>query len=169
MSVPAQRPIGHLRVAVCSNSLTHVDAAFSFARQMVFYDVSYDEVQFLDVSRFSSPGRRAQAAREVAHQKPGAGRQGGCCMAELGGSEVDQLSMRVAALDGCQILFSYGLNDLAAVRIRDAQVFPVKLEAAREIDQALDSLRHMMNHNPPLWLRRALGYGIADASYRVAV
>lgn len=160
--------IGHLKVALCSNSLTHIDAAFSFARQMVIYDVSYDQIEFLDVVRFAAPARRSDAAKKAEGQAPGAGRKGGCCMAELGGSEVDQLAGRVAALEGCSVLFCYGLNDLAAVRIRDAKVFPVKIETIREIDQALGSLQWMMNHNPPLWLRRALGYGVQDNEYRVA-
>lgn len=160
--------IGHLKVALCSNNLTHVDANFSFARQVVFYDVSYDQIQFLDVARFAAPPRRSSAAKQAEQQPPGAGRNGGCCMAELGGSEVDQLAARVAALEGCSVLFSFGLNDLAAVRIRDARVFPVKTESIREIDQVLGSLQWMMNHNPPLWLRRALGYGIQDSVNRVA-
>ena len=162
--------IGHLKVALCSNSLTHIDAAFSFARQVVFYDVSYDQIEFLDVVRFAAPARRRDAAQEAQKQAvgSGAGRKGGCCMTEFGGSEVDQLAARVAALAGCSVLFCYGLNDLAAVRIRDAKVFPVKIETVREIDQALGSLQWMMNHKPPLWLRRALGYGVQDNEYRVA-
>lgn len=169
MSNSASSKIGHLRVALCSNNLTHVDAAFSFARQVVFYDVSYDQIEFLDVAKFAAPARRSTAAKQAEKQGPGAGRKGGCCMAELGGSEVDQLAARVAALEGCGVIFSFGLNDLAAVRIRDAKVFPVKIEQVREVDQVLGSLQWMMNHNPPLWLRRALGYGIADTDYRVAL
>lgn len=169
MSSVISKPIGHIKVALCTNNLTHVDANFSFARQLVIYDVSYDEITFLDVGKFASAERRSRAARQAEQQPPGSGRNGGCCMAALGGSEVDQLPARVAAVEGCSVLFSFMLNDLAAVRLRDAHVFPVKLESPREIDQVLGSLQWMMNHNPPLWLRRALGYGIADSGYRVAL
>ena len=163
------KKIGHLKVAVCSKNLTHVDSAFSFSRQVVFYDVCYDNIEFLDVVRFASPPRRHEAAEAAARQPMGSGKKGGCCMAELGGSEVDQLSARVASLEGCDVLFCVGLNDLAAVRIRDAGVFPVKMEAVREIDDVLTSLQWRMNHNPPLWIRRLLGYGNRNADYRVAV
>lgn len=163
------KKIGHLRVAVCSKSLTHVDANFSFAKQIVFYDVSYDAITFLDVTKFASPPRRHEAAKAAESQPMGAGRKGGCCMAELGGSEVDQLSARVASLEECDVLFCVGLNDLAAVRIRDAGVFPVKMETVRETDEVLASLQWRMNHNPPLWIRRLLGYGNRNTEYRVAV
>lgn len=169
MSSVIPKQIGHIKVALCSNNLTHVDANFSFARQLVIYDVSYDEITFLDVGKFGVVERRSRAALQAEQQVPGSGRNGGCCMAALGGSEVDQLPGRVEAVTGCSVLFSYLLNDLAAVRLRDAHVFPVKLESPREIDQVLGSLQWRMNHNPPLWLRRALGYGTADPSYRVAL
>ncbi|MDD2341870.1 MAG: NifB/NifX family molybdenum-iron cluster-binding protein [Tolumonas sp.] len=163
------KKIGHLKVAVCSKNLTHVDSAFSFSRQVVFYDVSYDSIEFIDVARFASPPRRSEAAAAAPKQPNGTGKKGGCCMAEIGGSEVDQLSMRVASLEGCDVMFCVGLNDLAAVRIRDAGVFPVKMEASREIDEVLSSLQWRMNHNPPLWIRRLLGYGNKNSEYRVAV
>lgn len=45
-------------------------------------------------------------------------------------------------------MFCVGLNDLAAVRIRDAGVFPVKMEASREIDSTfIITGEHFMNHN----------------------
>lgn len=48
--------IGHIKIALTTNSLTDVDADFASTRQMVFYDVSYDTAEFLDVVQFV-PGR----------------------------------------------------------------------------------------------------------------
>ena len=74
------KKIGHLKVAVCSKNLTHVDSAFSFSRQVVFYDVSYDSIEFIDVARFASPPRRSEAAAAMASR---------CCFCILVGSGMD--------------------------------------------------------------------------------
>ncbi|MFM2482405.1 nitrogen fixation protein [Celerinatantimonas sp. YJH-8] len=171
MSFIDPKQIGHLRVAFCTKNLTHVDVAFTFARQVVIYDVSYDDATFLDVARFSAPRSLTVSERqEIRKQKRAFGKNGGCCMMDdMGGTELEQLPQRVEAVTGCSILFSYGLSDLAAIRLRDVGIFPVKIDQIHEIDETLRSLQHTMNHNPPLWIRRALGYGIQDGLYRVAV
>ena len=59
-------------------------------------------------------------------------------------------------LAGCSILITRGLSDLAAVRLQDVDVFPVKTERSHEIDSVLDRLQLMLNGRPALWLRRVL-------------
>ena len=44
--------IGHIRIAVTSNDLLQVDANFAQAKQIVFYDVSYDDAEFVDCVQF---------------------------------------------------------------------------------------------------------------------
>ncbi len=168
--------IGHVKIALATNSLTHVDTSFTFARQIVFYDVSYDTREFLDMVRLASPrppqegsaDAESDANAETSKPRPGSGRNGGCCFAEAGLTEgSDRLAARVDAVRGCAILFCKGLNDLAAVRLHEAGVFPLKIEQRRDIDTVIDALQRTMNTHPPLWLRKALGYGVRNPEFQL--
>jgi nitrogen fixation protein NifX len=145
----------HLKVALTTNSLVQVDAGFADARQVVFYRVTRDGATFEDVVKMHGPARKS--AGDV---KPGFGRNGGACMmAEdlaADAASGDMVSTRVAALAGCSILITRGISDLAAVRVKGADIFPVKTEGTHDIDTVLDRLQTLLNGNPPLWLRRVL-------------
>jgi nitrogen fixation protein NifX len=156
--------IGHLKIAVTSNSLTRVDVAFALAKQILFYDVTYDSAEFIDSVRFGGGGGD-QSGKGMA-------KNGGDCwmMADAAahGTSGDRITPRVEAVKGCHVVISKGLSDLAAVKLHDHKVFPVKLEAARDIDEVISSLQKMMNSaHPPLWLRKALGYGVRNPEYQV--
>ena len=145
---------GHLKIAVTTNSLTQVDANFVGAKQVVFYDVTHDSSEFIDLVQFKGGGGGDK-------KKTGAGKSGGCCMMETeeeSPGSTDPLSARVDALKGCAVLFTTGIGDPAAMRVKDLNVFPVKLEQPRDIDEVIFHLQRMMNKNPPLWLRRAMRY-----------
>lgn len=163
--------IGHVKIALATNSLTHVDTSFISAKQIVFYDVTYDQREFLEMVRFAKPRPATETGTalpaESAAPRPGFGRNGGCCFADLTEGS-DRLAGRVEAMRGCAVLFCKELNDLAAVRLRDVGVFPVKLERRCEIDIAIDALQKMMNAHPPLWLRKALGYGVRNPEFQIA-
>jgi nitrogen fixation protein NifX len=154
---------GHVKIAVTSNGLTKVDANFSATKQIIFYDVGYDSAEFLDCVQFKGGARAGKG--------PGGGQGGaGCWMSEMETEEadgVDPLSARVDALTGCGILFTKGLSDLAAVRVHAQKVFPVKMEQARDIDEVITQLQRMMNNNPPLWLRKAIGIHAWNGEFQV--
>ncbi|TWH76152.1 nitrogen fixation protein NifX [Azomonas agilis] len=140
--------IGHVKIAVTTNDLLQVDANFANTRQIVFYDVSQDEAEFLDCAQFKGGGRAA---------KRGPGGGSGCSMGDANdGDTVDQVQIRVDALEGCHVLFTLALSDFAAVSVKNRGVFPVKMEKRREVQDVIDSLQRMMKHNPPLWLRKAM-------------
>lgn len=139
----------HLRIAITTNSLVALDANFVAARQMVFYDVSRDASEFVDVVHFSRSGK--------AKKGPGGGK--GCVMDDMeddDGTGFDPMTERVASLADCSVLFTMGLSDLAAVRVHAIKVFPVKSEKSRSIDEVIANVQHMMRDTPPLWLRRLL-------------
>ena len=144
---------GHLRIAITTNSLIQCDANFVQARQMVFYDVTRDASEFVDVVHFSKSGRKGPGG--------GAGKAagGGCVMDDMeddDGTGRDPMVERVEALKGCSVLFTLGLSDLAAVRVHDLRVFPVKSETRRDIDEVIANVQRLMNNTPPLWLRRVM-------------
>lgn len=143
----------HLRIAVTTNSLIHLDANFVIAKQVVFYDVTPDASEFVDVVHFSKSGKRGPGG--------GQGKSAGTCvmddMEDDDGTGRDPLIERVAALDGCSVLFTLGLSDLAAVRIHALKVFPVKSERVRAIDDVIANVQGLMAAKvPPLWVRRAM-------------
>ncbi|GEO80024.1 NifB/NifX family molybdenum-iron cluster-binding protein [Pararhodospirillum oryzae] len=142
----------HLRIAVTTNSLIKLDANFVTARQMVFYDINRDEADFIDVIPFSKSGRRPPGG--------GMGRLTGTCvmddMEDDDGTGHDPLTERIDSLKGCSILFTLGMSDLAAVRIHENQIFPVKSERVRDIDEVVTSVQRLMGSGAPLWLRRVM-------------
>jgi nitrogen fixation protein NifX len=142
----------HLRVAITTNSLINLDANFTAAKQVVFYDVTHDASEFVDVVPFIRGGQKGPGG--------GQGMASGCCMMDdMGdddGTGVDPLVERVEALKDCSILFTMGLSDLAAMRVHDLQVFPVKCERPHEIDELVGRLQNLMKDGAPLWLRRVL-------------
>ena len=151
---------GHLKVALTTNSLVQVDAGFADARQVVFYRVTRDGATFEDVVKMHHAMPRTAGAKTTGDVKPGFGRNGGACMmAEDLASDAasgDMVSTRVALLAGCSILITRGISDLAAMRVKSADIFPVKTEGTHEIDAVLERLQALLNGNPPLWLRRVL-------------
>ncbi len=112
----------HLRIAITTNSLVAVDANFASAKQMVFYDVTRDASEFVDVVKFNRFGKKGLGGG-------GGGADGRCVMDDMGdddGMGHDPLVERVESLAGCSVVFTLGLSDLAAVRIHNERVFPVK-------------------------------------------
>jgi hypothetical protein len=150
--------VPHLRIAVATNSLIQVDANFAVAKQMVFYDVARDASEFVDVVHFGRGAKKGLGGGQGTAS-------GGCVMDEMDnddGTGRDPLVERVEAAEGCSVLFALGLSDLAAVRLHNQRVFPVKSERVRDIDEIIVNLQRMMNGVPPLWLRRVMRDGCGN-------
>ncbi len=152
--------IGHVKIAITTNSLIQVDVDFAKARQVVFYDVSYDSSSFLDCAQFAAP-KRGEGGKRGSGCSGGGGPEGND--AQSG----DPIARKLEALAECDVVFTTGLSDLAAVHMKRMNIFPVKMEKPRDIDEVIEKLQSMMNNNPPLWLRKALGYGRRNAAFLV--
>ena len=141
---------GHVRIAITTNDLLQVDADFVSAKQIVFYDVSSDSSEFLDSVTL--------AALKNGGQKKGPGGGTGCSLSENDDdATLDRIGLMVEALKGSAVLFTKGLSDPQAVRVKNADVFPVKMEHNREIPDVILQMQRMLSSNPPPWLRRAMG------------
>lgn len=142
--------VGHVRVALTTNNLTDVDADFSSAKQILFYDVSGEGVSFVDAAQFEGrpPGARG----------PGGG--SGCsAMDPLDGGTAESMTARFRAVEDCGVLFTRRLTDFAAVRIHGHGTFPVKMDSKRGVEDVVRQLQHLIATNPPRWLRKRLGMG----------
>ena len=141
---------GHVKIAITTNDLLQVDADFISARQIVFYDVGPDSSEFLDSVTL--------AALKNGGKKKGPGGGVGCSMSENDDdAALDRIGLMLEAMRGSAILFTKGLSDPQAVRVKQAQVFPVKMERVREIPEVIDHVQRMLTGTMPLWLRRAMG------------
>ena len=119
---------------------------------MVFYDVTRDGSEFVDVVKFNRFGKKGIGGGQ-------GGADGRCVMDDMGdddGAGHDPLVERVESLTGCSVVFTLGLSDLAAVRIHNERVFPVKSAHVRDIEDVILQLQRLMCGTPPLWLRRVL-------------
>ncbi len=143
----------HLRIAITSDSLLNLDANFVAAKQFLLYDVSLDDSEFVDAVQFSrrSKGKAKGGGKEA---------NGGKCimddMEDDDGTGYDPLTERVKSVDGCSVLFTMGLSDVAAVRVNELKVFPVKSERHRPVEEVIAQVQSMMAGKQPLWMRRAI-------------
>ena len=143
-----------IKIAITTNDLVRVDSGFLTARTFVLYDVGHEDSAFVDCVQFGAASTDPSGA--TTGRGPGGGR--GCSMGDMAsGSSTERIAQRVAALEGCGILFTCTLNDVQAVAVHQAKVYPVKLERPRSISETIDHLQSMMRKRPPLWLRRAMG------------
>ena len=154
----------HVRIAITTNSLIAADANFAAARQMVFYDVSGDASEFVDVVHFTGGRKGAGGGKGKSAGKGLAG--GGCVMEDMdddeGGTGLDPMTERVEALRGTSVLFTLGLSDVAAVRVHNLKIFPVKSAQVRAIDEVIANVQRLLSGNPPLWLRRVIRDGAGN-------
>ena len=137
----------HVKVALTTDSLTDVDADFANAKQILFYDVSAEEVRFLDAMQFDGrpPGERG----------PGGGQ--GCSNADpTDGAATESMDAKIFSLRGCGVLFTKRLSDFAAVRIHNGHTFPVKMEKNRDVAHVLNHLQKLITGKTPRWLEKKL-------------
>jgi len=141
----------HIRIAITTDSLIRCDSNFAAAKQVVFYDVTPKDSQFIDVVTFGKGGKKGVGG--------GKGAANGVCVMEdvgdLSDGTYDPLQERVDAVKGCSVLFTLGLSDLAAVKVHAERVFPVKSEKVRSVDDVIANVQRLMEA-PPLWMRRVM-------------
>jgi nitrogen fixation protein NifX len=85
------------------------------------------------------------------------------------GASAAVMDAKIFSLQGCGLLVTLRLSDFAAVRIHNGRTFPVKMDQQRDVTHVLKTLQHLLNTNPPLWLRRKLMPKTVVASAQEAV
>ena len=149
IAVPSDYPES-IRIAVTTNDLVLVNASFASAKQIVIYEVTGSDSTFVDCHQFRPGGGGGGKGKKE---------DGSCWMLEAD-ADVKTINLndaKLAAIEGCAMIFSLGLSDVHAVNIRNKGMFPVKMENPREIPQVIDYVQKMINQpQRPLWMRRAL-------------
>ncbi|MBB4286863.1 nitrogen fixation protein NifX [Roseospira goensis] len=123
-----------MKVALATQDMFAVNAHFAGARTLAIYDVTPAGWSLVEAVQFDD-----------ASAEDGAGH------------DDDRVAPRVAALDGCTLLFVRAIGGPAAARVVGARVHPIKLPDDAPLEQVLQRVRTMLNGTPPPWLRKAMG------------
>lgn len=124
-----------MKVAFATQDMHNLDAHFAGARNFAIYEVTADSAHFVEAVRFDQA-----SAEDGVHDDSGA----------------DRLAPRLAALDGCALLFVMAIGGPAAARVVSQRVHPVKVAKPEPISAILARLQTMLQGTPPPWLRKAL-------------
>ncbi len=124
-----------LRIAIATQDGKALDAHFGSARKFVLYEVSRHTSRLLGAAEFDvvSSGSGAHAT-----------------------DDYDRIGPKVAALEGCSLLFVLAIGGPAAARVVGARIHPVKVSAPEPIESVLKRVQTMLAGTPPPWLRKAM-------------
>jgi nitrogen fixation protein NifX len=131
---PAHR-VPTLRVAIASRDLKSLDSHFGSATRFAVYEVTPTSARLLEALAF-----------ETTSDESGAHDSGG----------EDRIGPKVAALQGCNLLFVLAIGGPAAAKVVAARIHPVKLKEPESIDSILARVQALMVGTPPPWLRKAM-------------
>lgn len=130
-----------MKIAFATQDLQTVDAHFAGARAFAVYEVGPDTRRFVEAVEFSTT-----SAEDGVHREDGD----------------DRVGPRVAALEGCALLFVRAIGGPAAAKVVNARVMPLKLPKPEPIETVIDRVQDMLKGTPPPWLRKVLiGAGAA--------
>jgi nitrogen fixation protein NifX len=118
-----------MKAAFATQDLVHVDAHFGWCPRLAVYEVTPEG-----------------AALAATHEFPPGVEDG----------TEDKLKPRLAALEGCAVLYTSAIGGSAAGQVRSLGVQPAKVAEGSAIEALLLQLRQVMNGNPPPWLRKAM-------------
>jgi len=119
-----------MKVAFCTQDMTHVDAHFGWTRNIAIYEIDTEGYRLAEAVQFE-----AEATEE-------------------GG--VDKILPRIDAISDCTIVYVAAIGASAAARVVNRKIHPVKVQKPEVITELLDRLTETLRTAPPPWLRKAL-------------
>jgi nitrogen fixation protein NifX len=119
-----------MKVAFATESLSHVDAHFGWARNIAIYELSADGYWLHEVVQFDGD------------------------LQEDGGE--GKLAAKLEAVRDCAVLYVAAIGGSAAAKVVNLKVHPVKVPQPQAIEDILERMREVMNGTPPPWLRKAM-------------
>lgn len=134
---------GALRIAFATQDFHHVDSHFGSAPAIVIYEVGPGSYRFLEAVQFD----------EVSNQN-------GVHIDDSDGA--DRIGAKVAALTGCAMVFSLAIGGVAAARVVNNRVYPLKLPQPEAITDVIGRVQTMMKGVPPPWMRKLLTKSVSQ-------
>lgn len=119
-----------MKVAFATQDLKLVDAHFGWAKNIAIYDVSPEDINFLEAVQFDGD-------------------------LQEDGNE-DKLAPKLEAIKDCAILYVAAIGGSGAARVVAKNIHPIKVHEPEEIAGILDKLQGVLKGTPPPWLRKAM-------------
>ena len=119
-----------MKIAFATQDLKLVDAHFGWAKNIAIYDVSPEDINFLEVVQFDGD-------------------------LQEDGNE-DKLAPKLEAIKDCAILYVAAIGGSGAARVVAKNIHPIKVHEPEEIAGILDKLQGVLKGTPPPWLRKAM-------------
>ncbi len=135
-------PEGALKIAFATQDLHRVDSHFGSAPSIVIYEVGPSDYRFLEAVQFDQISNQ-----NGVHIDDGD----------------DRIGAKVEAITGCAMLFSLAIGGVAAARVVNNKVYPLKLPHPEAITDVIGRLQTMMKGTPPPWMRKLLNKGTSMA------
>lgn len=125
-----------IRVALASNDCKNVNAHFGSTSNLMIYQISETRSRFVEAIAFDDKGYEDSRHNQASQ---------------------DRIEERVAALDGCAILFVLAIGGGPAARVVNHGIYPIKLQGPESFAEVIERVQKMLAGTPPPWLRKLIG------------
>lgn len=130
-----------LRVAIATGGDGVVDGSFGRATVFAIYEVATEASQLIELVQFAPLPHNCSAANDNPDE----------CQ--------HRIDARIAAIDGCHLIFARRIGDIAAASAIKSGIHPIAVSRDEPIPALLGRCQTMLATNPPPWLRRGIGSG----------
>ena len=117
-----------MKIAFATKDMSNIDEHFGWAKQFAIYEVNKDGYSLVSVVK----------------------------TAEGVDMEDEKINSKIEAINDCAIVYCQAIGPTAAAKVIKNHIHPIKVEKAMSIDEALNSLKTMLNGNPPPWIKRII-------------
>jgi len=119
-----------MKVAFTTEDSVHINAHFGWAKHIVIYKVLPSGYEFSSCLSFEGDLKED-------------GNEG-------------KIVPKIEALSDCAIVYLNAIGPSAAAYLVKKRIHPVKVKEDEKIQDILDKFVHMLNSNPPPWIRKIL-------------
>ncbi|MCK9337890.1 MAG: nitrogen fixation protein NifX [Arcobacteraceae bacterium] len=126
IKVSGTKNITGLKIAFATNDMENIDAHFGSCNKFSVYDVSKD-------------GHELSGIINTKEEK---------------GKEGDKTANIINALKGIDIVYFLDIGPIAAAKVINNKIFPIKYKEIVSIEQEVNKLTNMLASNPPPFIKK---------------
>ncbi|MDY0320804.1 MAG: nitrogen fixation protein NifX [Arcobacteraceae bacterium] len=126
IKISTNKEINGLKVAFATNDMQNIDAHFGSCQKFAVYDVSKEDNQMSG----------------IIHTKEEKDKEG------------DKTANIINALKGIDIVYFLDIGPIAAAKVINNKIFPIKYKEVVSIEQEVNKLSSMLGSNPPPFIKK---------------
>lgn len=126
IKISTNKEINGLKVAFATNDMQNIDAHFGSCQKFAVYDVSKEDNQMSG----------------IIHTKEEKDKEG------------DKTANIINALKGIDIVYFLDIGPIAAAKVINNKIFPIKYKEVVSIEQEVNKLSSMLRSNPPPFIKK---------------